>query len=69
MTFNSEMLLLVRSNPSEGNTMPRQTRAPVITPKYPMGTPPIAEMAAKAELSQLKKAPMSQNDPAQIVAG
>ncbi len=38
-------------------------------PKKPSGMPMIWEISEKAELSQLKKALMSQNEPAKIVFG
>ena len=38
-------------------------------PKKPSGMPRTWEMSEKAELSQLKKALMSQNDPAKMVSG
>ena len=69
MMFIRDIVLLVLSKAWVGKTAPRDTRAPSMSPKYPSGTAPIWDISEKAELSQLKNAPMSQNEPAQMEAG
>ena len=56
--------MLVRSKASDGKIAPRAKSEPRKAPKKPRGMPKTAEISEKAELSQLKKALMSQNEPA-----
>ena len=67
--LRSARLLFVRSNAGVGKSAPRLMSTPIKIPKNPIGMPQKAEITEKAELSQLKKALTSQNDPSQIVSG
>ena len=48
----------------DGKRIPIKEVNPTAIPKYPSGTPSICDIKENAELSQLKKAEKSQNEPA-----
>ena len=54
---------MVRSKETDGKRIPIREASPMAIPKYPRGTSNILAMTEYAELSQLKKAEMSQKEP------
>jgi hypothetical protein len=55
--------ILVRSKAADGKIIPIREASPMAIPKYPRGTSNILAMKEYAELSQLKKAEISQKEP------